>query len=518
MRRLIDTGFLLALALGIGVAGMVDGASAQQRPVRTLTAGQSGHPPSLDDHLTNSLATKHASFHIYETLMTRGEDGRIVTGLAESYAVAPDGLTYTFKIRPNVKFHNGKTMTSEDICASFERYKRIAVRRDLLAPATAFEAPDPATVVIRLSKAQPLFLEDLSQQFVPMSVYPAEDAATEANKNSRVGTGPFRFVEWIADRHIVLEKFADYAADTRGTGTDGYGGRKQALVDRIVIRFIPEPSAMMAALETGEIQIAEVVPTASKATLEKNPNIALIAVKPAMQHMVYVNPTKAPFDKLEVRRALQVALDIDEVMAIAHEDNYSLNPGLMWPGRPNYSDAGKEFYNVKDPARARKLLADAGYKGEEIVLTTSSDYKWMVDGATVMAEQMRSVGMNVRIVVSDWPTHTKIRADRNAYHLSHSGKFFNQWIDAPANYLQEWTGDKPAHFSPDPKLTEMVAQMRALPTFAERKAVFDKAQHHFFEQVIALTLGDRGQLQAARRNVKGFQPSVTMRFWNVTLE
>jgi peptide/nickel transport system substrate-binding protein len=285
-----------------------------------------------------------------------------------------------------------------------------------------------------------------------------------------------------------------------------------------VLRFIPEPSAMMAALETGEIQVAETVPTASKATLEKNPNIALIAVKPAMQHMVYVNPTKAPFDKLEVRRAMQVALDIPEIMSIAHEDNYTLNPGLMWPGRPNYSDAGKEFYNVKDPARAKKLLADAGYKGEEIILTTSSDFKWMVDGATVMAEQLRDVGFTVRMVVSDWPTHTKIRNDKAAYHLSHSGKFFNQWIDSPATYLQEWSGDKPAHFSPDPVLTGFVAQMRSLPTFAERKAVFDKAQHHFFEQVIALTLGDRGQLQATRRNVKGFQPSVTMRFWNVTVE
>lgn len=518
MRRQLTAGLVLALGVGFCVVAANDMAWAQQARPRTLVAGQSGHPPSLDDHLTNALAAKHATFHIYETLLTRGEDGRVVTGLAESHAIAADNLTYTFKLRPNVKFHNGKTLTSEDVRASMERYKRIATRRDLLAPVAAFEAPDPATFVIRLIRVQPLFVEDLSQQIVPMSIYPAEDGPSEANKNSRVGTGPFRFVEWIADRHIILDRFADYTADARGTGTDGYGGRKEARVDRVVIRFIPEPSAMMAALETGEIHVAESVPSASKATLEKNANVALISVKPAMQHMVYVNPTKPPFDKLDVRRALQVALNIPEIMAIAHDDNYTLNPGLMWPGRPNYSDAGKEFYNVNDPARAKKLLADAGYKGEEIVLTTSSDFKWMVDGATVMAEQMRAVGMNVRMVVSDWPTHTKIRNDRNAYHLSHSAKFFNQWIDAPATYLQEWAGDKPAHFTPDPVLTDLVGQMRGLPSFAERKAAFDKAQRHFFEQVIALTLGDRGQLQATRRSVKGFQPSVTMRFWNVSVE
>ena len=518
MNKLRFARFAFALTCALGMATSIDSAFAQQKRGGNLIAGQSAHPPSLDDHMTNALAAKHATFNIYETLLTRGEDGRVITGLAESYAVSPDGLVYTFKLRPNVKFHNGKTLTSEDVRASLERYKRLAIRRDLLAPASAIEAPDPATVIIRLTKPQPLFAEDLSQQIVPMSIYPAEDGSSEANKNSRIGTGPFRYVEWIADRHIVLERFADYTPDTRATGTDGYGGKKEALVDRVTIRFIPEPSAMMAALETGEIHVAESVPTTSKATLEKNANVALIAVKPAMQHMVYVNPTKPPFDKLEVRRAVQIALDIPEIMTIAHEDNYTLNPGLMWPGRPNYSDAGKEFYNAKDTARAKKLLADAGYKGEEVIMTTSSDFKWMVDGATVMAEQLRAIGMNVRMVVSDWPTHTKIRNDRNGYHFSHSAKFFNQWIDSPATYLQEWAGDKPAHFTPDPALTALVGQMRSLPTFPERKAAFDKAQRHFFEQVIALTLGDRGQLQATRKNVKGFKPSVTMRFWNVSIE
>jgi len=518
MYRLRLTGVLFALTFVLGAAASVDSAHAQQKRGGTLVVGQSAHPPSLDDHMTNALAAKHATFNVYETVLTRGEDGRVITGLAESYSVSPDGLVYTIKLRPNVKFHNGKTLTSMDVRASLERYKRIAIRRDLLAPATSIEAPDAATVIIRLSKPQPLFAEDLSQQIVPMSVYPAEDGNAEPNKNSRIGTGPFRFVEWIADRHIVLERFADYGADTRAAGTDGYGGRKEALVNRVMIRFIPEPSSMVAAIETGEIHIAESVPTTSKATIEKNPNVTLISVQPAMQHMVYVNPTKPPFDKLEVRRAVQIALDIPEIMTIAHEGNYTLNPGLMWPGRPNYSDAGKEFYNAKNTARAKKLLADSGYKGEEIVMTTSSDFKWMVDGATVMAEQLRAIGMNVRMVVSDWPTHTKIRNDRNGYHFSHSAKFFNQWIDSPATYLQEWVGDKPAHFVPDPTLTALVGQMRTLPTFAERKAAFDKAQYHFFEQVIALTLGDRGQLQATRKNVKGFKPSVTMRFWNVSVE
>jgi peptide/nickel transport system substrate-binding protein len=352
---------------------------------------------------------------------------------------------------------------------------------------------------------------------VPLSIYPAEDRDTEPNKNSRVGTGPYRLVDWIADRHITLERFAGYVP-AKGTGTDGYGGRKEPLLDKIVIRFISEPSAMVAAIETGEIQVAETVPTRSGATLEKNRAVRVLKKAPAIQHMVYVNPTKPPFDKLEVRRAVQIALDVQDIMAIAHDDNFSLNPGLMWPGRPYYSTAGKEFYNVKDVARAKALLQQAGYKGEELLMTTSSDYKWMVDGATVMAEQLRALGMTVKIVVSDWPAHTKIRSQKDAWHFSHSGKFFNQWIDSPQAYLQEWVTDKPAHFHTDPVLVDLVKQMNALPTFEQRKAAFEKAQHRFFEQVHALTLGDRNEVQVVRANVQGFKAGVTMRLWNVSLE
>ena len=149
MYRLRLTEVLFALTFVLGAAASVDSALAQQKRGGTLIVGQSAHPPSLDDHMTNALAAKHATFNVYETVLTRGEDGRVITGLAESYSVSPDGLVYTIKLRPNVKFHNGKTLTSMDVRASLERYKRIAIRRDLLAPATSIEAPDAATVIVR---------------------------------------------------------------------------------------------------------------------------------------------------------------------------------------------------------------------------------------------------------------------------------------------------------------------------------------------------------------------------------
>ena len=512
-------GVVAFLTAGL-VVGAVDHGSAQTAPKRggTIRIAQAAHPPSLDDHVTNALAAKHATFHMYEGLVTRGEAGAVIPGLAESYRVSADGSTYTFALRRGVRFHNGKELTSADVKASYERYKRVSPRRAILNPVTAIETPDRHTVVLRVASPQPLLIEALSQQIVPLSIYPAEDRDTEPNKNSRVGTGPYRLGEWIADRHIILERFADYAPDPKAKGTDGYGGRKDGLLDRVVIRFIPEPSAMVAAVETGEIDVAETVPNRSAETLGRNRDLRVLKIAPAQQHMVYVNPSKPPFDKLDVRRAVQVALDVKEIMSIAHDDNYTLNPGLMWPGYPSYTAAGKEFYGVNDRIRAKDLLRRAGYQGEEIIMATSSDYKWMVDGATVMAEQLRAIGMTVKIVVGDWPSHVKLRGQKDGWHFSHSGKFFNQWIDSPAGYLQEWVGEKPAHFYTDPTLQDLFKQMTTQPTFEQRKAAFEKAQQRFFEQVHALTLGDRGETQVVRARVQGFKPSVTMRFWNVWLQ
>ncbi len=217
---------LAVLALSACMAAAPPLAQAQKRSA-TLVFAQEAPPPTLDPHFSSNIAMRNVAMHIFEQLVTRGEDNRVIPELAENWAISPDGLTYTFKIRKGVKFHNGKELTSADVKASFERYKRLALAKVTLAPVTNMATPDPYTFVLTVAKPQPIFLEELSSFVVPIAIIPAEQAGKEAGKLDMIGTGPMQFVEWVPDSHIRLKRFEAYKPDARYKGSDGFGGNKK---------------------------------------------------------------------------------------------------------------------------------------------------------------------------------------------------------------------------------------------------------------------------------------------------
>src|SRR5690606_11629734 len=193
---------LLAGCVAIACVAASPSAPLAQTRKPLLVFGQEATPPTLDPHFSTSIATRNVAMHIFEQLVTRDENNAVMPELAEGWEVSPDGLTYTFRIRQGVKFHNGKALTSADVKASFERYKRIGLAKVTLNPVVAMEAPDPATFVLKVDKPQPVFLEELSAFVVPIAIIPAEQADREGGKLDLVGTGPYQFVEWVPDSHI----------------------------------------------------------------------------------------------------------------------------------------------------------------------------------------------------------------------------------------------------------------------------------------------------------------------------
>ena len=190
--------------------------------------GQQAKINSLDQHASATASTRNIAMNIFEGLLTRDENFAVMPRLAASVDTSADGKTYVFKLRQGVKFHNGKTLTSADVAASFDRYKRIGIDRGMLDPVEKWEAPDPATFVIALKAPVPTFLESLSSFLVPIAIVPAENAGAEAMQLKPVGTGPFEFVELVADSHVKLKRFDGYAPDTRFRDIDGFGGYKVA--------------------------------------------------------------------------------------------------------------------------------------------------------------------------------------------------------------------------------------------------------------------------------------------------
>jgi peptide/nickel transport system substrate-binding protein len=484
-----------------------------------LVFGQEAQVPTLDMQFSSSIASRNAAMHFYEMLITRGENKEVIPQIADSWEISDDQLTYTFKLRDDITFHNGKPLTSADVLASFERYQRIGIDKGLFEPVALMSAPDDYTVVLTLDRPIPVFLEELSSFRNPPVIIPAEQKDAEPGKIDIIGTGPYRLVEWVPDSHIEMARFEDYSPDTHFEQASGFGGYKQACFDTVTFRIVKEPGARVAGLETGELDVVEDVPTKTAERLRENPEIVLHPLQRWWLQMAIPNLSEPPTDQLAVRKAIQVALDMEEIMEVATDGAYDLQPGHQYPGDPYYTEAGGEWFNVHDPERAKQYLEEAGYAGEEIVFSTNTDYTNMYNAALVMADQLKAIGMNIRLDVSDWPTSVSKYTSGEGYNFFFTGNGTGPSIGPrgatgmlipPANAIHAQ--------QEDPELMAAWKDMNEAPTLEERKEAFARMQARIYDQAYLLKLGDLTKMQAARAEVQGFKPYRAPRFWNVWIE
>ena len=432
---------------------------------------------------------------------------------------SPDHLTYTFHLRQGVKFHNGKTLSSADVLASYERYKSIGLQRNTFDNIASWEVPDAGSFVIHLKQPQPTFLEQLSSFAVPIVIIPAEHKDDPPQQLKTIGTGPWELVQSVPGSFVKLKRFDGYRANTHYDDKTGFGGYKQACFDTVTFRIVTEPGARLAGLQTGELQGVEDIPTKSAAELKNDKNIRLIPLQNWWIQIAYSNMQQVPTDNLAFRQAVQAALNMDEIMDAATDGNYRLNVGFAYPTQPTYTDAGKQTYNIHDPVLAKKYLAEAGYKNEPVVLLTNKDYTSMYNAALVMSEQMKAVGINAQLKVVDWPTSIAMRQKPD----SGWNFFFTGWGTEPSlgpiPTMQVLVPPNPVYApKPDQVDPELVADFRAmgmLPTAEGRQAAFAKMQQRTLEQVYVVPFGSLTKVQAVRANVEGYKPFRIPRMSNV---
>jgi peptide/nickel transport system substrate-binding protein len=510
-----------ALSLGlVSLAGLADPVSAAPKRGGDMVFAQEAQVPNLDMHFSSAIATRNIAMHMYECLLTRDESNAPIAELAERWTASPDGLTYTFPLRKGVLFHNGKEMTSADVLASFERYQKVGVDRKMLEHVAAMTAPEKYTFQLKLKKAVPTFIEELSSFRVPIVIMPAEETAKPAGKTEPyVGTGPYQYVEWVPDSHVKLKRFDRYKVNEAFPDRTGFGGRKLAWFNTVTFRIVTEGGARVAGLEKGEFQAVEDVPTKAAQRLKDNKSIVLYPLERFWIHIAIPNHSRVPTDNLLVRRAIQVGLNMEEIMEAATDGAYKLQAGYQYPGNPYYTDAGKERYNVNDKEQAKRLLREAGYKGEELVLITNTDYQNMYNAALVMGEQLKAIGMTVKIEVSDWPTVRKKQQDKGyAWNIYFTGFGTGPAVGASGALLDLIPPTALQHTPGDPVFQQAYEDMLNKPTLEERKAAFARAQARLYEQVHAIKFGDLTKVQAARSQVKGFKPYRIPRLWGVWFE
>ncbi len=485
-----------------------------------FTFAQVAQIPGLDPHFSSAISTRNIAMNIFEMLITRDENNAVIPQLAESFEESADGMAYTFKIRDGVVFHNGQVMTSADVLASMQRYQRVGTSSSVFKNVADMTAPDAKTVVITMSKRQPTFLEDFSSFHIPLAIMPASESEKPANKIDLIGTGPYSFGEWIPDSHVTLKKFDGYVPDTRFETATGFGGYKQACFDTVTVRIVKESGARAAGIESGDYDGVEEVSTKAAARLKDVEGVVVMKQENFTIPIMIPNTQKAPTDNLLVRKAMQAALNMEEIMEAATDGAYSLQSGFQYPGNPSYTDAGKDLYNIADPELAKKYLEEAGYKGEEVIVMTNTDYSYMYNAALMVNEQLKAVGMNTRLFVTDWPTTREIRANKpNEWNF-----YFTGWGTGPSIGPRDAIKDLLPPINSqnlaeeDKKMAALWSAMHEEPTAEGRLKAFSEISQYLYEQVYQFKFGDMHNFQAIRSNVKGFVPYRIPRFYNVWRE
>jgi peptide/nickel transport system substrate-binding protein len=486
-----------------------------------VIVGTVSAPPLTDAQASTAEVSRTVSLHWIETLWARDENGNPMPDLAAKTDIAPDGKTYTFTLRQGVMFHNGQEMTAADVKASLERYGKVGGSLAMMKPVESIQAVSKHVVRVSLKQPVPGFIDQLSSPRAPVGIMPASEGDKERGKINHIGTGPYQFVEYRPDSHVRLKRFDGYVANPNFPKRDGFGGRKTAYFDTVTLRHIPEGGARTAALETGEVHAVDMLPPPAADRLKGNRNVKIYPAMPWAFQTIIINASQGATANVKVRQAIQATLDCEEIMAIAGEGLYRLTHGWQHPGTTYFAgDVGKEFYNQKNPAKAKQLLQEAGYKGEEIVFLTDSTYKNHQDTAVVASEQLKKAGFNIRLNVVDWPTAFEIRRKPEGWNMWSLG-FGIEPYEGPYNVAGFFVGEnggKGAQWAPDAELTRADGALNSSLKVEDRKKAFADFQRRFFEYVPGFKVGDLGRYQATRANVVGYATARIPRMWDVSFE
>ncbi len=484
-------------------------------PVRggVLRIAHTGEPPTIDLQWTTGAPTQDVAIHIFEGLFALSSRYEPKPMLVDRWFSSPDRRTYTFVLRRGVLFHHGREMTSADVIASLQRWGRIAARgRELFNDVERLTARDAYTVEMRLREPNglvPLALAISSQGAV---IYPREvieDAGTGPIRRF-IGTGPYRFVEHVPDVRIRLERFDRYAS--RDDPADGQAGRRVAYID--VIDFLPVPDAAVriAGVIRGDYEFAHSIPSDEFARLSAVRTVRPLVITTPQWAGFMFNHRSPLTGNRALRRAIVAALDEEPVLqgTFGPRQFWRTTPSFFPREHPLYSDAGGEMYRQHDPAAARRLLIEAGYAGQPIRWMVSGEMPHHLNAATIAKAQLERIGLVIDLQVMDFATLANRRARPDGWDVFTATFGF---VPDPAFLLPLQPSFPGWYDSRDMQALMQLLRRHASP--AVRLAIWERAQRRFYEDAVAVRLGDWFPLLLHRADVQGEVGGPGTFHWNV---
>lgn len=446
-------------------------------------------PDSLDPYTAKAAGTKEILYNFFEGLMKLTPKSTFEDQLAEKHEMSEDGKQYVFTLRKGVKFHNGKELTATDVVASLKRAAGLNEGDDKplikeLDVIQGVEGDDEkGTVTIQLEKADPDFLSYMTVPILP--------ADYDQQKEHPIGTGPFRFVEYKTQQHLIMEKNKEY------------WGEKKAYLDKVTFRIVPSADAAMVDLQAGKIDIFPYL-TMDKYELVKD-KYDFIDASSNMVQLWALNNQREPFDDPRVRKALDLAIDkkalIDTVTA---GFGTVLNSGMA-PSMGDFYNAKVNEYGGRDIETAQKLLADAGQgQGLKFTITVPGNYVIHVQTAEFIAAQLADIGVTADIKTVDWGTWLEKVYTGRDYDSTVIALTFDYC--APSTVMARYTSEAGNNFInfTSKEYDEVYAKTEAELDHAKRVDDYHSLQNILFDQNASVFLQCPGVQTAVSKRLGGY--------------
>ncbi len=441
-------------------------------------------PPSLMLGLVSNGPTQLVAGDIYESLLRYDTDLNPMPSLASEWEISDDALTYTFKLREGVTWHDGEPFTSEDVVFSVDKFLREthARLRVSLEHVESITAPDDHTVVFKLKQPFGPFIgvfEAGTMPMIPKHIYEGTDYKNNPANNTPIGTGPFKFEAWEKGSYIHLVKNEDYYLDGKPA------------IDDVYYRVIPDAASRAVAFENGDV---DVLPGGSVENWDVKRLIEMDGVCStgkgweyfAPHAMAWMNNREGPTSSKAFRKAVMYATNREFVKDVIW-NGYGKVATSPVSSKTNFYSDDTIMYDY-DPDKARELLEEAGYDGETVrILPLPYGETWQ-RWAEAMKQNLEEVGVNVQVVATDVAGWNQKQAE---WDFDIAFTYLYQYGDPALGVARSYLSSNIAKGSPwnnvagyeNPKVDELFAKAAVAPTTEERQELYTEIQQILVDDV-----------------------------------
>ncbi len=486
------------------------------KPGGKIIYGLTLAPSGIDPHVDASSELGIPLTSVYDTLVYQDLDGSFVPGLAERWEVSADGLTYTFFLRRDVKFHDGTPFNAEAVQFNLERIANPETKsrkaRGMLGPYDRTEIVDEYTVKVHFKQPYAPFLDSASQVYLGMASPAAVQKWGADYQLHQVGTGPFIFKEYVPNDHLTLVRNPDYA-----WAPEVYDHTGPAYLDEIEFRFYVDPAVRALALESGEADVMGEIPPQDAVRLEDNEAFTLYQVPiPGQPLQFFFNTEKPPTDDLRLRQALLYATDRQAIVNTIFQGYSPVAYGPLSAVTMGYNSAVKGRY-AYDPALAADLLTQAGWsdsdgdglrdkEGQPLVLQAYlMTWGYLPEVGQMLQAQLRAVGVDVQTQTVAFPAAVEA-AGKGEHHLapmvfasSDPSVLNSTYLSANAEGGFNWSKVR------DAELDRLLNEGLSIIEPGQRADLYAQAQTRIMDLALVLPIRDYVNLNAAKALVKGLR-------------